>query len=102
MFLCEIGTARQRRRLARALLHEQQEVQRGTPTMKVLIAGAAVAALSFAATYALAPYVGIGEQLAIQQVSVAPTTTPVAATTTPDCRAPLGKVIAALAGERCS
>ena len=71
--------------------------------MRVVMAGSVIAALSFAATYALAPYAEtLGQRLTSTQVSVAPAKASVAATKTSDCRAPFGKVIAALAGERCS
>jgi hypothetical protein len=72
--------------------------------MRLTIAAGAIAAFSFVATFVLYPYADtIGTQLDFNKFLTLPTEAeaPVAVTKGPDCAAPFGKVLAALAAKEC-
>ena len=70
--------------------------------MRLTIAVGSVAALSFAATFVLAPYAGtISESLNLKQFLSTPAKEQVAATKTRDCNGPFGRVLAALSAKQC-
>ena len=70
--------------------------------MRLTIAIGAVAALSFAATFALAPYADtLSERLDFERFLTVQAKQPVAVTQEHDCSAPFGKVLAALAAKPC-
>lgn len=74
--------------------------------MRLTTAVSAIAVASFTATFALAPYAqDLGQRLDFKQILTVPVTVPdkkpVAATQAPDCNAPFGKVLAALAAKEC-
>jgi hypothetical protein len=72
--------------------------------MRLTITAGAIAAFTFAATFVLYPYADmIGTQLDFKQFLTVPAKSeqPVAVAKEPDCRAPFGKVLAALAAQQC-